>query len=202
MACGLICAHGIRTLRLDTRSAVSNNVNCPIWSTIPEILGFELAAVAVDSHLRAGVGCWRCENAAGAIGTGLEGLRSARAQHRIGFIYELDIADDRDYLIAGEVQFYTPPVQVQVINQTSVMSKGSSVLAASIVPPRLHLTIVIVMKSRLSMPSRAFFHRKNPSLKQLQLRYPWRRARPHTVVVDRNTRSRWSPNSKIHCRRA
>lgn len=41
------------TFRVETRSAVSSNVNCPIWSTILEIFGLDDAAAAsVLCHLR------------------------------------------------------------------------------------------------------------------------------------------------------
>lgn len=45
-----------RTLRLETRSAVSRRVSCDIWSTMLEIFGFveAAAAAAVESHRRAG----------------------------------------------------------------------------------------------------------------------------------------------------
>jgi hypothetical protein len=41
-----------RTFRLETRSAVSSNVNCEIWSTIVAILGFDAVAAAVEFHRR------------------------------------------------------------------------------------------------------------------------------------------------------
>jgi len=42
-----------RALSVDTRSAVSSNVNWLIWSTMPAILGLAApAAASVDCHLR------------------------------------------------------------------------------------------------------------------------------------------------------
>ena len=49
-----------RTFRFETRSAVSNSVNWPIWSTILAILGFDVGVAVVDSHLRTGTRLCRC----------------------------------------------------------------------------------------------------------------------------------------------
>lgn len=50
------------TFKLATKSAVSSNVNCDIWSTIESTLGFELCvAASVLCHLRCPRVCAFCD---------------------------------------------------------------------------------------------------------------------------------------------
>lgn len=49
---------------------------------MPAILGLEVVAAAVDSHLREGTPLGRCVYAEGASDTGLKELRRVCAQHR------------------------------------------------------------------------------------------------------------------------
>ena len=62
---------------------------------MPEILGFDVDAAAVDSHLRIGA-CLECrEYAEGARQIGLGGFRITRAQHRAEYGEESDIVERR-----------------------------------------------------------------------------------------------------------
>jgi len=104
-------------LRLETRSAVSSNVNWLIWSTIVEILGVVAAAGDVDSHRRDGARrvCWDIVTRAAQIGS--SDWRAARAQQRAvnNDVEERDIMEGwrrRDNLVMGfldhdlEISFY------------------------------------------------------------------------------------------------
>lgn len=83
---------GLRTLRLETRSAVSSRVNWLIWSTMVEILGLT-AAASVELYLRVMRCCWRRELEA-RMGALLL-ARSWRAQHCAAYLQDIDMAGGR-----------------------------------------------------------------------------------------------------------
>jgi len=105
----LLRRHG-RTFRFETRSAVSNSVNWLIWSTMPAILGFDVGVAVVDSHLRVGTRLCRWEYTEGAKQTGREGLRRARAQHRVVYEIQTDIVVENEMTGVGQESSVYYPV--------------------------------------------------------------------------------------------
>ena len=83
-----------RTLRFETRSAVSSSVNWLIWSTIPATLGL-VGAASVDSHRR--ITCRLCcERRAGVRLDGWVLKRTERAQHLLREGPVTDIVNNGD----------------------------------------------------------------------------------------------------------
>ena len=93
LVCCWMDAAGVRTFKLETRSAVSSRVNWLIWSTMAEILGLAAAAAAsVELYLRVMRCCWRRELDA-RIGAALL-ARSWRAQHWAAYLQDSDMAGE------------------------------------------------------------------------------------------------------------